>query len=91
MKLSIVIAVYNEEENIRPMIGQITAALRGYDYEIIYGMRRWFACSQIPKQKYLVKVTDADDKACSILMHIENADSKDISELSFATLLLKNA
>jgi glycosyltransferase involved in cell wall biosynthesis len=36
MKLSIVIAVYNEEENIRPMIGQITAALRGYDYEIIY-------------------------------------------------------
>lgn len=36
MKLSIVIAVYNEEENIRPMIGQVTAALRGYEYEIIY-------------------------------------------------------
>lgn len=36
MKLSIVIAVYNEEENIRPMIEQVTVALQGYDYEIIY-------------------------------------------------------
>ncbi|MEO1261456.1 MAG: glycosyltransferase family 2 protein [Bacteroidota bacterium] len=36
MKLSIIIAVYNEEENIRPMIEQVTAALSTYDYEIIY-------------------------------------------------------
>ena len=36
MKLSIVIAVYNEEKNIRPMIEQVTAALEGYSYEIIY-------------------------------------------------------
>ena len=36
MKLSIVIAVFNEEENIRPMVEQITAALKGYNYEIIY-------------------------------------------------------
>lgn len=51
-----------------------------YDYEIIYGVRRWYACSQIPGQKYLVKVTNADDKQCAILMHVENADSQDISE-----------
>lgn len=36
MKLSIIIAVYNEEENIRPMIEQINAALKGYNYETIY-------------------------------------------------------
>lgn len=36
MKLSIVIAVFNEEENIRPMIEQVTVVLKGYEYEIIY-------------------------------------------------------
>lgn len=55
-----------------------------YDYEIIYGVRRWFACSMIPNQKVLVKFTDADDKHCMVLMHIENADSKDISEFERA-------
>lgn len=34
--ISIVICVYNEEENVRPLIEQITAAMDGYDYEIIY-------------------------------------------------------
>ncbi|MEO1713932.1 MAG: glycosyltransferase family 2 protein [Bacteroidota bacterium] len=34
--LSVVVTVYNEEENIRPLIEQITEALRGYDYEIVY-------------------------------------------------------
>ena len=55
-----------------------------YDYEIIYGVRRWFACSQIPNQKLLAKVTEADDKTCMILMHTENSDSKDISEFERA-------
>lgn len=35
-KLSVVVTVYNEEENIRPMIAQISDALDGYDYEIVY-------------------------------------------------------
>ena len=35
-KLSVVVTVYNEEENIRPLIEQIRAALAGVDYEIIY-------------------------------------------------------
>lgn len=35
-ELSVVIGVHNEEENIRPLITQISAALRGYEYEIIY-------------------------------------------------------
>ncbi len=35
-KISIVITVYNEEENIRPLVEQILVALNGYDYEIIF-------------------------------------------------------
>lgn len=35
-KLSIVITVYNEEENIRPLVKSIFEALEGFDYEIIY-------------------------------------------------------
>ncbi len=36
MKLSVVISVFNEEENVRPLVEQLTAALGGIDYEIVY-------------------------------------------------------
>ncbi|MEO0732488.1 MAG: glycosyltransferase family 2 protein, partial [Bacteroidota bacterium] len=36
MLLSVVVTVYNERENIRPLIDRINAALTGMDYEIIY-------------------------------------------------------
>lgn len=35
-KLSVVVTVYNEEENIKPLIKQISAALKDFDYEIVY-------------------------------------------------------
>lgn len=35
-KLSVVVCVYNEELNIRPLVGQIDSSLKGIDYEIIY-------------------------------------------------------
>lgn len=35
-RLSVVISVYNEEDNIVPMVEAIHAALPGYDYEIVY-------------------------------------------------------
>ncbi len=35
-KLSVVVTVYNEEPNVRPLVERITNALEGYDYEIIY-------------------------------------------------------
>lgn len=35
-KLSVVVTVYNEEQNIRPLVEQITAALEGMRYEIVY-------------------------------------------------------
>ncbi len=36
MKLSVVVCVYNEEENISPLVQQIRDALKDFDYEIIY-------------------------------------------------------
>lgn len=36
MELSLVIGVYNEEENIKPLIEQINASLKGIDYEVIF-------------------------------------------------------
>lgn len=36
LKLSVVVTVYNEEENIRPLVDQLTLALEGLDYEILY-------------------------------------------------------
>lgn len=34
--LSVVISVYNEEDNIKPMVDACHAALQGYEYEIVY-------------------------------------------------------
>lgn len=36
MKLSVVVCVYNEEENVHPLVQQLTTALEGIDYEIVY-------------------------------------------------------
>lgn len=36
MQISAVVTVYNERDNIRPLIDQINAALTGYEYEIVY-------------------------------------------------------
>lgn len=36
LKLSVVVTVYNEEENIKPQIAAISAALGEYNHEIIY-------------------------------------------------------
>jgi glycosyltransferase involved in cell wall biosynthesis len=35
-KISAVVTVYNEEPNIKPLVEQLTAALAGLEYEIIY-------------------------------------------------------
>lgn len=36
MKISVVVTVYNEEANIQPLVNQIAAAMKGFDYEIVY-------------------------------------------------------
>ncbi len=35
-KISVIVCVFNEEQNIAPLVEQITVALEGLDYEIIY-------------------------------------------------------
>jgi len=35
MKLSVVVTLYNEEENVKPLIQQINTALRGMEYEVV--------------------------------------------------------
>ena len=60
-----------------------------YEYEIIYGVRRWYSSSQIKGKKFLARVTRADDRECMVLMHVENADSKDISDFERAYSFLE--
>lgn len=55
-----------------------------HKYDVIYGVRRWFACKELKGQKLLARLTDADDRECMILMHVENADSKDITDFERA-------
>ena len=36
LKLSVVVTVYNEQLNIKPLVGQLATALEGLNYEIVY-------------------------------------------------------
>ncbi len=69
---------------IEPVIVRALKAGLDKDFEVIAGVRRWFAASQIPGQKLLVRVIEADDRSCMLLMHAENADSQDISDFERA-------
>ncbi len=69
---------------IEPILVRALKDNPDYDFEIICGVRRWFSCMQISNQKVLAYVTEADDKQCMIIMHSENADSKDISDFERA-------
>jgi ParB family transcriptional regulator, chromosome partitioning protein len=53
------------------------------DYEIIYGMRRRFACEFL-NLKLKLRVVDVDDTRAAVLMHIENADREDITPMERA-------
>ena len=54
-----------------------------FDYELIYGMRRRFACEHL-NTKLKLRVVDADDTRAAVLMHIENADRQDITAMERA-------
>lgn len=53
------------------------------DYEIIYGMRRRFACEFL-NTKLRLRVVDVDDAQAAVFMHIENADRQDITPMERA-------
>lgn len=54
-----------------------------FDYELIYGMRRRFACELLGR-KLKLRVIEADDARAAVLMHIENADRQDITPMERA-------
>jgi ParB family chromosome partitioning protein len=54
-----------------------------FDYELIYGMRRRFACEHL-NARLKLRVIEADDARAAVLMHIENADRQDITPMERA-------
>jgi ParB family transcriptional regulator, chromosome partitioning protein len=54
-----------------------------HEYELIYGMRRRYACDALGR-KLKLRVVDVDNARAAVLMHIENADRQDITAMERA-------
>ena len=66
-----------------PVVARKLTGDPAFDYELIYGMRRRFACEYL-NQKLRLRVIDADDARAAVLMHVENADRQDITPMERA-------
>jgi ParB/RepB/Spo0J family partition protein len=66
-----------------PAVARKLSADPNYDYELIYGMRRRYACDVLGR-KLKLRVVDVDDARAAVLMHIENADRQDITPMERA-------
>jgi ParB family transcriptional regulator, chromosome partitioning protein len=66
-----------------PVVARRLAGDAQFDYELIYGMRRRFACEYL-NSKLKLRVIEADDTRAAVLMHIENADRQDITAMERA-------
>jgi ParB/RepB/Spo0J family partition protein len=53
------------------------------DYELVYGMRRRYACEHL-NTKLKLRVIEADDARAAVLMHVENANRQDITPMERA-------
>lgn len=77
-----------KDGQLEPALARRIEGEKDYDFELIFGMRRRFAC-EATGQKLKVRVIEADDARAAVLMHIENADRQDITPMeraiSFAT------
>jgi ParB/RepB/Spo0J family partition protein len=68
---------------MEPALGRRLQGDPDFDFELIYGLRRRFA-AEYTHSKLKVRLTDADDAKCAVLMHIENADRQDITAMERA-------
>jgi ParB family chromosome partitioning protein len=68
---------------LEPALARKVVGHADFDFELIYGMRRRFA-AEFTHTKLKVRLTDADDARCAVLMHIENADRQDITAMERA-------
>jgi ParB/RepB/Spo0J family partition protein len=73
-----------------PALARRLQGEKDHDYELIYGMRRRFAC-EYTNTKLRVRVIEVDDAKAAVLMHIENADRQDITPMERAMSFLAQA
>lgn len=66
-----------------PIVARKLVGDPNFDYELIYGMRRRFACEYL-NAKVKLRLIEADDTRAAVLMHIENADRQDITAMERA-------
>jgi ParB family transcriptional regulator, chromosome partitioning protein len=66
-----------------PAVARRLTGDANFDYELISGMRRRFACEMLG-QKLKLRVVAVDDAQAAVLMHIENADRQDITPMERA-------
>jgi ParB family chromosome partitioning protein len=66
-----------------PAVARRLAGDQRFDYELISGMRRRFACEFL-NTKLKLRVVTADDVRAAVMMHIENADRQDITAMERA-------
>jgi len=72
-----------KDGQLEPALARRLEGDKDYDFELIFGMRRRFAC-EATGQKLKIRVVDADDARAAVLMHIENADRQDITPMERA-------
>jgi ParB family transcriptional regulator, chromosome partitioning protein len=78
-----VIDSIGRDEQQEPALARKLKGDPHFDYELIYGMRRRYACEVLGK-KLKLRVVDADDARAAVLMHVENADRQDITAMERA-------
>ena len=79
-----------KDGQLEPALARRVAGEADYDFELIFGMRRRFACESTG-QKLRIRVVEADDARAAVLMHIENADRQDITPMERAISFLAQA
>ena len=72
-----------KDGQLEPALARRLEGEKDYDFELIFGMRRRFAC-EATGQKLKMRVVDAHDARAAVLMHIENADRQDITPMERA-------
>jgi ParB family transcriptional regulator, chromosome partitioning protein len=72
-----------KDGQLEPALARRLEGEKDYDFELIFGMRRRFAC-EATGQKLKIRVVDAPDARAAVLMHIENADRQDITPMERA-------
>ncbi|MGH8259304.1 MAG: ParB/RepB/Spo0J family partition protein [Steroidobacteraceae bacterium] len=72
-----------KDEQLEPALARKLKGDPNFDYELIYGMRRRFAC-EVLGRKIKLRIVDADDVRAAILMHIENAEPQDKTTMESA-------